>query len=715
MESESNDSLYDPEIIHFEEERLLLKESERKFMEKIKEINENDVKEIFEGEKMEKEFSENQILMVKELEEKKLFWIIIILSICLFTFHLISAFQINGIIFAIQEELIASIKSYFQKKDRGLKDDFYQNFNKLNCIFPDYSMFYISSILSENLSHCVGYISLNIFVLFINFITLFFGFKEYKFNLERNKYKNYSLDEFLFLYILYLVLCICQGFIILLPLNIIKKGFKFYESFKKVTKVRDQVCKDKDSLYKRQDKSNNSEININEENNNIEDKKDKKEIILYVDPKTLNLIKKLKNKDTNNIKDIDHVRNLKRNKNIIFFEGYFLFFLISLILSVLIKTFLDQQFIREYNYNSRKRVNYYFIINYCIFTCVSLIFYIIYKNFFFKDEKKKNKINKSSFELFGYVIYNKSIEAEDISCCECCEDCKICCQTLNLSLCCYLCSCKCCCKAICCCECCKDNLFQNNRYRIRKVKDMNKIETICIFYRVTGKCNWFGKILTDTKIYYLVALLYFSLIINMGFEDRFWSNIENNTGGGKNIYLINGITLIYILILYLLNHFIWKFVEKSLYKEKEKKKENEVGIDIFSFKEANFYFTFQPLISLIISALVYFREINKIENYFLSIAIGSVIYIKIYVLEFISFYFEQNYKSLSLLSSSTIISLYLFIWDIIFFILDIADADNNKIILAQFIICCCFVALFFICFLNQIREFNFSKISNRKK
>ena len=131
-----------------------------------------------------------------------------------------------------------------------------------------------------------------------------------------------------------------------------------------------------------------------------------------------------------------------------------------------------------------------------------------------------------------------------------------------------------------------------------------------------------------------------------------------------------------------------------------------MGIDIFSFKEANIYFTFQPLISLIISALVYFRKINKIENYFLSIAIGSVIYIKIYVLEFISFYFEQNYKSLSLLSSSTIISLYLFIWDIIFFILDIADADNNKIILIQFIICCCFFGLFFIyCFLSCMRIF----------
>jgi len=513
-------------------------------------------------------------------------------------------------------------------------------------------------------------------------------------------------------------------------LNIIKKGFKFYESFaKKVQRETEKNNKEKSSIYKHQYKNNESSININDENKNIEENKENNNI---VDNKDNNNIKDKNNGIENNkeFKNIyyDEKENKviidenflykilkiaekeKRNKNIFYFKGYFLFFLISLIFSVLIKTFLDEKFIGKYNYDTRKDVNYYFIINYCSFTCLSLVFYIIYKYFFFNDKKSKNKINKSSSELFGYVIYNKSIEADDICCCECCEDCKICCQTLNYSLCCYSCSCKCCCKTIWCCKCNKEKIMKENLYRIRKPKELNKIEAICILYRVTGKCNWLGKILTNTNIYILVAYLYFALIINMGFEDRFWTNINNNTGGGQNIYLTNGIVLIYILILYFLNQIMWKYYKKISIKEGH----DEI-IDIYSFKGTNIYFTFQPIISIIISGLVYFRKINKIENYFLSIAIGGAIYIKIYALEFVTFYLEQNFKSLSLLSSSTIISFYLFIWDILLFILDIADADNNKIILAQFIILCCFFTLYILNILIACCRMSSNKNKNKNQ
>jgi len=177
MEEKSDNSLYPPSIVNEEETTMLLEESKKKFIENIREINENDVKEIFEGEKKEKELKENLLLKAENLGKRKLFWIIILLSLGLFTFHLISIFEINNITFAIQEELIASIKSYIKKKDREPKDDFYQNFNRINKIFPDYSMFYISSILSDYLNQCFGYITINVLSLCINFLTLFFGLK----------------------------------------------------------------------------------------------------------------------------------------------------------------------------------------------------------------------------------------------------------------------------------------------------------------------------------------------------------------------------------------------------------------------------------------------------------------------------------------------------------------------------------------------------------
>ena len=55
----------------------------------------------------------------------------------------------------------------------------------------------------------------------------------------------------------------------------------------------------------------------------------------------------------------------------------------------------------------------------------------------------------------------------------------------------------------------------------------------------------------------------------MGLEEKIWNNIENNNGGGKNAYLINGITLILILSFYLINSFWNKFLMKIFDANKE--------------------------------------------------------------------------------------------------------------------------------------------------
>ena len=103
------------------------------------------------------------------------------------------------------------------------------------------------------------------------------------------------------------------------------------------------------------------------------------------------------------------------------------------------------------------------------------------------------------------------------------------------------------------------------------------------------------------------------------------------------------------------------------------------------------FFQIQLIISIVFSALIYFRKINKYENYFLSITIGNNIYIKIYDFEFLSFIYDVNSKSLVYFSYSSLLSFYLFFWEIFLFILKFNNADNNKIILAQFIIGCIIV------------------------
>ena len=118
---------------------------------------------------------------------------------------------------------MATIKSYLKQNDREPTDDFYQNFNNLNNKLTDYSVFFISSFLSEYISDYIGYDTITFISSVINILVLTFEFKKFKFNTDRIDYKNYSLNEFIYLYIMYLILCINQGIISLIPLTIIKE------------------------------------------------------------------------------------------------------------------------------------------------------------------------------------------------------------------------------------------------------------------------------------------------------------------------------------------------------------------------------------------------------------------------------------------------------------------------------------------------------------
>ena len=99
----------------------------------------------------------------------------------------------------------------------------------------------------------------------------------------------------------------------------------------------------------------------------------------------------IENKDNqNNAEKINSI-DIQDDNKILFFEGYFIFFIISLIFSVLIKIFLDQQFIGEYNYKSRKNANYYIIITYCSSTLISIFCIFYMKDFFLIMKKSRIK------------------------------------------------------------------------------------------------------------------------------------------------------------------------------------------------------------------------------------------------------------------------------------------------------------------------------------
>jgi len=706
------EKLYYPVEKYRLEEQKLIEEQKESLSKKIESIYNNLQKKKNIDEFLKESNKENELPQI-ELKTPK--FLMIVLGIILFTFHLVSIYIINGIINAIEEELLSSAISYIKKIERKPNEDFYQNYNKLNCRLPDYSVFFISSFLSEYLNECLGYVPLLLFVNAIIFLILFFGFKEFNFNIERNFYKNYSLSEFLYLYFIYLILCIFQGFISLLPLKFIKDGFILYE-------------KEEKNIHNIPEKE--SEMNINENNDfnssvMIKNIKNEKKNDLNKDEGQYNMKNNLNSKENNNNKNLNNIENncitnQEKNDNNLRrkeidinkksgsiqntnefkeLEGFSIFYLISIILSILIKIIIDNAFIGEYKYTSRKRDNIFFIIFYYIFSILSLITYYIYWCCILKEEiKTEKKIIESSMKLCGYAIYKETSKNEDICCnscydCgECCEDCKICCDTLNLSLCFYLGSCKCCCKGIFCCDC--NNKYK--KYKIRTFKDINKIETVCVFYRITGRWNWLGKLMTSPLTYGLTLYMFFVLITNFGFEDRIWNNIEQEDNIGKKAITINIIILGSIVVYFLINLYGGKIIAKilfSLYRLKDKDKMSSTpikkfysGIFINIFAGILTLITVQTAISIILSGLIYFKKIKKNENYFLSITIGSEEYIKISLLENVSFFYEANFKDLEFISTFSILSGFVLIWNVIIFILNLFDINNNSYILFQFII-----------------------------
>ena len=581
------------------------------------------------------------------------FYLLFAIGAILFIFHLISIYEINGIINAIEEEIISSAKSYLRKRDREPLDDFYQNFNKLNNKLPNYSVFFVSSFLSNFFNECFGYLSISIFITVINCSILYFGFNKFKFNLERNPYKNYNLNEFIYLFFIYFFLSLFQGITALFPLKFIKDVFIFYDKYKEKKEKIKQIKNEEEK------KSSQTSNNSQPSNNSL----------------------------TSNNSEIN--RNFKFHK----LKGFFIYYLICISISIILKIILDKVFIDEYTYSSRKKINRYFIINYLSLNILSCIFYILYSAKMIQKERIKGEKIISSMKLCGYIIYNEEIASKDIcgcnwgyNCCECFEDCKICCQTLNLSLCCCCGSCSCFWKCIFCCKC--KEIDEINQYRMRKIEDINKIEKICVFYRVTGRWNWLAKTMTDIKIYILTLILYYILITNIGFEDLIWSNIEKNKYN-KDDYIINVIILGSIFVFYFINFFGGKLIIyffDSLSEEKNGISNELKKLGEFKFIFAGYfpYIFVQTIVAAILSGMIYFREKKNMNNYVLSIATGSVEYIKINILEIISFFIETNIKNLEVFSSSTIFSVYLFIWDIILFILDVADVKNISLIKFQF-------------------------------
>ena len=256
---------------------------------------------------------------------------------------MIGIFQINGLMNAVKAEIYKAIKLKLLGPLKLINSKtFIEKYHELSDTVPSFSLFFLSSFFSGLIFNLLGYYWLIIIVLVLNTLNIIFGINNFdfdKFKINGNDYNNYSLMQFLFLVFIFLVFYLAIGISALLPLELVQKGFLKYDAYKQ--KKEERILKNEEQL-----RSKTIELKTNYNINSDES------II---------------------------VKDVKKEKIEFKIKGYFLFYLLSMTGSLIIKMIVNNYFLDVYENNSKN--NLYFALIYAIPTISSLPFYYFFHQF----------------------------------------------------------------------------------------------------------------------------------------------------------------------------------------------------------------------------------------------------------------------------------------------------------------------------------------------
>lgn len=552
------------------------------------------------------------------------------------TFYLIGILELIGIMNALKVEIKDSFIFNMNQKNKTI--DFYEIYIQNNQKIPDFSLFFITSIFSDIIINLIGYSFTSIIVLILNCLIIYFGLLNFHFFIGEELNQKYTFNQFIYLLVLFILYYLFLGLIVLIPHNMLKESFLAYDWHIILKKLKKSGHNQEENLIK-----------------------------IYLP-----------------------------------MNGKFFVYLFSIIASAGCKIYLDKTFlvenIRMNKFENKKNKNFILIIIFIsgISIISSIIFYELLSFFICDknnddndkdnnynkegnnkgDNKKEDenkiyftkKISSNAIKIFGYLIYMESNKPEKKICC---HDCRVSMKKCSYCCGCYLRDCfKCCCKI--------DNNVSETH--------MNK-ERVYIIYKVSGLCSWFFDLITRPEILPLIILTYCLEIINVGFRldlDDYLEKKEDDT-------IINYISLASQFILYFINFifgltcysckiisFISFFLNDKNFEYIEKK--NELNIMIFGLLLIFFGGFF---ISSLLSFLIYFQFINNdLKYYLITFSIQICEYAKVLILYFA----DLSPDKFELLSLSFAISFYLFILDILKFIIEICNIKIENLILCQIII-----------------------------
>lgn len=549
----------------------------------------------------------------------------------------------------------------------------------------DFNLMMVTGFAGDKLLKPLGFRRSSFILGVLNLVALFWlSTKELKFKDER--IYDYEFFKVFYMALCYILLLTGVGGSALLSQQKLTNAHEIYKEY--------TICKMK--LEMKEDR--NSEINLVSINDNDPNEK---------------VPKKENREELRQKRKEEKIRNKATDKFDYFFmiclittAGYFGKYLINLILNFALKSFFG---VKDYD---KKYFFYCIIILYVISLFLSIVLYSFFVSIFTKekDEKEGKNENKNSYEvcqICGYYIYSQTIIKNNVGCCKtCCKCFKLLCESTK-NFCdnagCSLCNILCCddedkCKCFCCCCCDYDE------------KDYSKDkESFCYCYQAERKsysCNKYFTNDTQKKLApYMIE--YFYLLFNTLAFEKIYEEKK-----GKYIHIKTFISVLVgsFILFFILTLSVAKFIKLVIYVDDEdENKSKKKGIisklsnEILDGTHGILFFN--GIFSLVFSSF-YLSKNKDIKDLFFdkntNIIILPILLNKLFFLT-LNYYCtyqteEKKDQDFELISGSTLISIYLAIFNFIINYIQKIHSDKDLFLIQICFSClpCLFLAMFII-------------------
>ena len=596
---------------------------------------------------------------VKNYNKKVLCFLIKVLGPLFLICFLVVLFQIMEIMSTLKEEVVYAIKIYLRLNTKEVGDDFYSRLQfKENNNVPSFSLFFISSFISELLLQYVNYLILATLDFII--IGLILYFEIHTFNFVENK--DYTFNQIIRLILYIFGIDFLLGLIALLPIQLLMNGYYIYE---KSIQSNQNLNRNINNIDSNNLNSENKDLNIipvkKYQNNIINTKEEKESLINY----------EISNEHSFNIIDIDFdEEKIKEPKNkeqaSYSFNGLVFSYFASFIIAVIIRDYINTEIVNIIIQ----------LIIYISLATSSLFLYFLFSLAFDKKKKSKSQIEISVKKFCGYLYYKEEKKQEKAICCKGCRigmrKCYFCCNIFHCLPCCKYCECTVCCPCIPISECCKKKVDLSEK--------SNEDEKICLIYKIKGFCSYICDYLSDcTYMLFVFSLIYVKLL-NFGFNitlNKYMNSKDEIENGYLNLTFLGGLILYYlsnIFIGYLFNECLMKF-----YKNEKQSESSFIGLGILPL------LLFINFICLLFSILINYDIVNEgIKYHLMSLSKSGAEYYYLTMTKFIITGNFNNNDGIEILSYSTFASIFLFIYNGSIPLIE--NLDGKTLIFIQYLI-----------------------------